>query len=206
MINPLSNYLSQCWPCSVTMYGANRTQSIKTAYWWKTGAIYIKTDNAHFLIFMWDQYILFCIAWNRRKLKSRASSRRSNPSSRRLKKNGEGGTVQPVSVLTMKYNPFSYFVSTLVSIMTWHRKDDSDLETSSLSKNCEIIQVLAYYNDSNIFSAYVTPNASLPHNIEKLTGITYDEDSQLMHHNGHYVVPRTIETVNMNMIGWVNKF
>ena len=143
MINPLSNYLSQCWPCSVTMYGANRTQSIKTAYWWKTGAIYIKTDNAHFLIFMWDQYILFCIAWNRRKLRSRASSRRSNPSSRRLKKNGEGGTVQPVSVLTMKYNPFSYFVSTLVSIMTWHRKDDSDLETSSLSKNCEIIQVLA---------------------------------------------------------------
>ena len=78
-----------------------------------------------------------------------------------------------------------------------------DLETSSLCKNCEIIQVIAYYNDSNIFSAYVTPSASLHHNIETLTGITYDE---LMHHNGHSVVHRTIETAFMNMIGWLNKF
>ena len=81
-----------------------------------------------------------------------------------------------------------------------------DLETSSLGKNCEIIQVAAYYNDNNMFPAYVTSSASLSHNIEKLTGITYDEDSGMMHQNGLSVDHCTIKPVIVNMIEWLNKF
>ena len=80
-----------------------------------------------------------------------------------------------------------------------------DLETSGLDHQAEIIQIAASYNGAteDSFLYYIRPSQQLSRKIEDLTGITFDTESQEMHHYGKRVHCVELEVALANFTEWL---
>ena len=80
-----------------------------------------------------------------------------------------------------------------------------DLETSGLDHQTEIIQIAASYNGAteDSFLSYIRPSQQMSRKIEDLTGITFDTESQEMHHHGKRVHCVELEVALANFTEWL---
>jgi DNA polymerase III epsilon subunit-like protein len=78
-----------------------------------------------------------------------------------------------------------------------------DLETTSLNKQCDLIQVSAYSED-DIFNQYVFPKQAIGNKVTELTGLAVRGNS--MYHNGAVVEAVDIVTCLKSFIQWLKKF
>ena len=62
-----------------------------------------------------------------------------------------------------------------------------DIESTSLAKQCSIIQLAATDGKSKQFSSFITPEEDISPAAQKLTGITYDNSNGFMMYCGKTV-------------------
>jgi DNA polymerase III epsilon subunit-like protein len=78
-----------------------------------------------------------------------------------------------------------------------------DLETTSLKKTCDIIQLSACVQD-DVFNCYVKPKQSISSKVTEITGL--DFRNSVMHHRGVVVEAVSIETCLKEFVEWLKKY
>ena len=105
----------------------------------------------------------------------------------------------------------NYEIPAPVPVPSYHEIEESlfrkstvvmfDLETTSLKKDCDIIQLAACCDDK-YFTRYVTPNQSISRCSQKVTGITFMDGT--MRHNGRVVNHMPIKQCLEEFLLWLS--
>jgi len=78
-----------------------------------------------------------------------------------------------------------------------------DVETTSLKKDCDLIQLSACSND-DLFSRYIMPTQSISSPATEVTGITFSNG--IMRHHGSAVEAVTLSSCLCDFIEWLKKY
>ena len=78
-----------------------------------------------------------------------------------------------------------------------------DLETTSLTKTCDIIQLSACILD-DVFNCYVKPKQPIGSKVTEITGL--DFRNNVMHHRGVAVEAVSVETCLKQFVEWLKKY